>query len=303
MAAINRMGSGLGRITLASDHNSSTSSSQTVSNGLILDTFKCFGQLPSELRLKIWSYVCSHPRNVDIFTEHLGRTRVGSDTYFNTYMYYSHFCPHPAILHVCRESREEGLKYYQLEFGTSHHFPLITVSTPPRVYVNFACDRLCLLEPEYFGSELEDRFQGFVQICRKHGASSLAINVGRDKHWPIVDVATSWNALEELVLFGSVDTFDLSSSAGVPIDFVKPYGAHLYNGNEYIEEAAVRQLEIARRDFLALFEMHNDGLQFDKSHESGSIPTRARESLSWTPPVVEIYHLIVGGKQDTNDSA
>ncbi len=28
----------------------------------IVDEFTCFGQLPSEIRIKIWQYVCYHPR-------------------------------------------------------------------------------------------------------------------------------------------------------------------------------------------------------------------------------------------------
>lgn len=303
MAAINRMGLGLGRFNLASDHGSLTSTLETISEGIVLTTFSRFAELPFELRLKIWGYVCFHPRNVDIFTESLGMIRVGEPLHFNAYKYYSHFCPHPAILHVCQESREEALKHYQLEFGTSNHFPIITISTPPRIYVNFDCDRLCLLAPDLFGTELERPFQGFVQICKKHGARSLAINVVRDEHWPLVDVATSWNALEELVLFDWTRPFDQLGSTGVSIDFVKPYGVDLYNGDEYLKGAAMRQLEIARRDFLALFEMHKDGLQFDRSHKVGSTSARARETLSWKPPVVEIRHLVVSGKREINDWA
>jgi 2EXR family len=302
MAAINRLGSNLEILSLTPWDSSTASKSyhEADSERSVRDTFTSFGQLPSELRIKIWSYVCFQPRNIDIFTDKLGVIRISDDTYFDAYMFYSHFCSHPAVLHVCREAREEALKHYQLEFGTSYHFSLVDFSTPPRIYVNFACDRLCLLEPDCFGSDLEDRFQRFVQICRDRGACSLALNVARDQHWPFVDVATSWNALEELVLFGSVQNFEYLRVAGVSIDFVEPHGAGAHNKDEYREHAAVRQLEIARRDFLALFEMHNDGLRLDMSIENESTSTNAKEKLLWKAPAVEIRHLVIDGEQDSN---
>ena len=195
------------------------------------------------------------------------------------------------------------MKHYKLEFGTSHHFSIVNVSTPPRIYVNFACDRICLLKPDCFGSDLEDRFQRFVQVCRERGARSLAVNVAQDQHWPFVDVATSWNALEELIVFGSTQNFEFLHNTGVPIDFVEPHKNRIQTRDEYLEEAAVRQLEIARRDFLALFEMHNDGLRFDMSFENDGASATGNEELSWKAPVVEIRHVVLSGKQDSNDWA
>ena len=305
MAAINRLGSSLEVIHMApwDPSTASTPDLEDLPEKPKEQTFARFGELPSELRLKIWKLVCFQPRNVDIFTDNLGTIRVRDDVHFDTYKFYSHFCSHPAVLHVCQESREEALKHYKLEFGTSHHFSIINVSTPPRIYVNFACDRLCLLKPDCFGSDLEDRFERFVQICRQHGARSLAVNVAQDQHWPFVDVATSWDALEELVLFGSAQNFEFFHNTGVSIDFVEPDRTRVQNRDEYLEEAAVRQLEIARRDFLALFEMHNDGLRFDMSIENGSTSTKENAKLSWKAPVVEIRQIVFGGKQDSNDWA
>jgi hypothetical protein len=308
MAAINRMGAGPETVSLASVESTiiSSSNQETRAAGHVLVTFPYFGELPSELRIKIWSYICFHPRNVDIHTENLGTIRVCDDVHFNAYKFLSHFCSHPAILHVCREARGEGLKYYQLEFGTSHYFSIVNISTPPRIYVNFSCDRLCLLKPGCFGSDIEDRFHKFVQICKKHGAGSLALNVAQDQHWPFVDVATSWNALEELVLFGSAKKFEYEQNA-VGIDFMKSQESGLCSRpehkEEYIEEAAMRQLEIAKRDFFALFDMHKDGLQFDISFHNGITSAEANEKLLWKAPLVETCRLVIDGKPDANDWA
>jgi hypothetical protein len=314
MAAINRLGSGLEVINVASPESFSTSRSfrERTPEKHVLDTFTCFSELPSELRVKIWTFVCFQPRNVDIFTENLGQIRASVDTEFETYRFYSHFCSHPSLLHACQEAREEGLKYYKLEYGTAHRFSFVNVSTPPRIYVNFACDRLCLLNADSLKSDLEDRFERFVEICRKHGARSLAINIARDQHWPFVDVATSWNTLEELVLFGSSQTFQYLP-CGTPIEFMKPRPLNDVDHRQaciqeaavrqIVEEDAVRQLEIARRDYLALFEMHQDGLQFETPSPSGSVKTKTKNELLWKPPAVEICHLVIGGEQDANDWA
>jgi hypothetical protein len=306
MAAINRLGSSLEIIKLAPWDTSAASASnqEKPPEEPKPVTFTRFGELPSELRLKIWNFACFQTRNVDIFTDNLGTVRVSDDIHFDTFKFYSHFCSHPTVLHVSRESREEGLKHYTLEFGTTHNFPIIDISTPPRIYVNFACDRLCLLKPECFGSDLEDRFQRFVQICRQRGARLLAVNIAQDKHWPFVDLATSWNELEEIVVFGSAQNFELLHNTGTSINFVEPHGTGVHNRDEYLEAAAVRQLEIARRDFLALFEMHNDGLRvLDMSVENGGAPTKGKEKPSWEAPVVEIRHVVLGGKQDSNEWA
>jgi hypothetical protein len=187
MAAINRMGSG--RETVSSSSNrwmeqftKSPPDQETSSRLNFLDTFSSFGELPSELRIKIWSYVCFHPRNVDIMTEKLGTVRISDSTYADVHKFFSHACSHPAVLQVCRESREEGLKHYQLEFGTSYNSSIINVSTPPQIYVNFTCDRICLLKPECFESEFAGQFQRFVEVCRKNGIRSLAVNVFEDQH-------------------------------------------------------------------------------------------------------------------------
>jgi hypothetical protein len=72
---------------------------------------------------------------------------------------------------------------------------------------------------------------------------------------------------------------------------------------QIVEEDAVRQLEIARRDYLALFEMHQDGLQFETPSPNGSVTTKKKKELLWKPPVVEICYLVIGGEQDANDWA
>jgi hypothetical protein len=295
MAAINRMGSGRETVSPAANPwavpftkpglNEEASSAKPV-----LETFTCFGELPSELRVKIWNHVCFHPRNVDISSETLGTVRICEGTYVDVHKFFSHAL-HPAVLHVSRESREEGMKHYQLEFGSSYTSSIINVSTPPRIYVNFACDRLCLLKPECLESELAGQFYRFIEVCRKNKIRSLAVNVFEDQHWPIVEFATLLNSLEELVLFDCNMNIDLEST-GVSIFFIllKGWRTDLY------QDPAERQLEIARRDFLALFDMHIDGLNYQRTLSS-------KEQLPWKAPVVELSRLVIDGKPEANTLA
>lgn len=91
------------------------------------------------------------------------------------------------------------------------------------------------------------------------------------------------NSLEELVLFDSNINIE-SESTGIPISFIllKGHRAELY------QDAAERHLEIARRDFLALFEMHRDGLGFNRSAKS-------KKQLLWKEPTVEISRFMIDG--------
>jgi hypothetical protein len=74
-------------------------------------TFPLFPQLPSELRLKIWSLALSSPRTVTISCK--------KDTLNTGGRYASAFTtttPPPAPLHTCREARYEGLTIYKPYF-------------------------------------------------------------------------------------------------------------------------------------------------------------------------------------------
>jgi hypothetical protein len=173
-----------------------------------LKEFTCFPQLPSELRLKIWAYACHHPRNIDIFLADLGKLRVENEngiSDFASYRYYSKYSyTHPVILRVSKESREEALRHYHLSFGTSHVFSNVSISTPAKLYINFASDRICLLRPDdLFSADPGARIKDFIELCQKNRLRSLALNVSNDEHYPYVGICTSVSSLKEVVLFSS----------------------------------------------------------------------------------------------------
>ena len=119
----------------------------------------------------------------------------------------------------------------------------------------------------------------------------LALNVSGDQHWGYVDVCTTLTSLDEVILFGSSTEFeDVENEA--EIDFVKFQDMATYFSHDeiekYLDEAAIRHLEVARRDFHALFEMHEKGLS------SGTL---------WAPPIIELRHLLLDGTLDSSDWA
>jgi hypothetical protein len=57
-----------------------------------------------------------------------------------------------SILQTCQEARAEGLRYYTLAFGYEVKLELgdsnITLSVPPRIYINWEIDTICLMPPD-----------------------------------------------------------------------------------------------------------------------------------------------------------
>jgi hypothetical protein len=94
--------------------------------------FTLFPDLPLELRLKIWSFITPGPRTVSIKYKGLSFYSIGKG--FSAAAGWRSPDPVPIVLHICRESRTEALKSYQLAFGSYLH--------PGRIYFDFSKDTL-----------------------------------------------------------------------------------------------------------------------------------------------------------------
>jgi 2EXR family len=83
-------------------------------SGGAVSAFTVFSQLPTEIRLKIWSsYLCltlPSPISITISAGRQIQKWVADDSILRK----GH--PIPVILHICRESREVGLAKYVLGF-------------------------------------------------------------------------------------------------------------------------------------------------------------------------------------------
>ena len=84
-------------------------------------TFSLFSSLPTELRLKIWSFACT-PRILPI-RHHSSTTATltfhnRTDRTSKTTTRFSSSAPPPVLLSVCSESRMQALRAYHLTFAT-----------------------------------------------------------------------------------------------------------------------------------------------------------------------------------------
>ncbi|KAI9052015.1 hypothetical protein LZ554_004269 [Drepanopeziza brunnea f. sp. 'monogermtubi'] len=173
-----------------------------------LTTFTCFKKLPAELRIKVWRVASFTGRNIDLSIHSLEEVddfwtdRVSDEEDQWPHFFFSTSKP-PAILYVNMESRTEARKHYSLEFSTEFHgFEL-----PPKIYVNWAADRICLFGPSFenfqitrlmFGSQP----QYFRQLFFEKGARSLAFDRSFFVLYRLLSLATSIvGPLEELILF------------------------------------------------------------------------------------------------------
>jgi hypothetical protein len=117
--------------------------------------FPKFLDLPTELRRQIWRDAFPAPRIVEL-VDGPGRTgRLRAQQLVTPWI--TPATP-PVVLYVCRESRSEALRYYQLAFGRN--------GFEPRIYIDFARDIV------YFGRgtrgdgtvDVDDSMQDFEKI-------------------------------------------------------------------------------------------------------------------------------------------
>jgi hypothetical protein len=151
--------------------------------------FTYFPNLPDKLRLKIWKHASFLPRNVDLWigkwsVAHVNNFKLGDDHHFAHYFYLH--CPPPAILHTCHESRREGLVTYRLQFdgqywsgGSGSHRRQFIFTTLPTVYINWASDTLCIMNPDGLrGGSPNGIIKEIVRQCNSGRLQSLAFNMG-----------------------------------------------------------------------------------------------------------------------------
>jgi hypothetical protein len=117
--------------------------------------FHFFQALPSELRLRIWGFALDVTRNVNITCD-AGIIQRGFHRSAKSFR--SSNRP-PALLHVCHESRFEGLKLYNPVFQTE--------SSPRYIYVAFSQDTI-----NACGSILQ-----FLRTSELQGIQKMALDV------------------------------------------------------------------------------------------------------------------------------
>jgi len=152
-----------------------------------LKKFTCFPKLPKELQLEVWKDAAFHGRNIGLWVKDVWSKEHGL---FYRYNYFYSTCRQPSILHVCKESRAEALQFYKLEFGINGEFVargqqlwdgirnpgrrVVSVKIPPRIYINYAVDRLCIMDPGYHPRAA---FEGILKICKASQLKFVAYGI------------------------------------------------------------------------------------------------------------------------------
>ncbi|ROV97682.1 hypothetical protein VMCG_07394 [Cytospora schulzeri] len=145
---------------------------QTTTQGAAPATFTCFGDLPIELRLKIWEHLLQ-PRIViaACFDEECvpeKRAQLARR---------ARCPPAPVLLHISHETRELALKHYELAFAWRIPSMLARPrSSEARVWFNFRQDTLFLLgelEP-YDSSNINAPMVYFINRADTHRVRHVA---------------------------------------------------------------------------------------------------------------------------------
>lgn len=129
-------------------------------------TFHHFSALPTEIRLLIWQHALPGPRVIEIRTSNI------SIGIHNSYRWLKprSICRIPTLLHVCRESRTEALKRYQLSFGLETTRYLGTLRTAPGIFIDFEKDIVFFgQKSNYSAMQLgtrEGEFKGLEKVRR-----------------------------------------------------------------------------------------------------------------------------------------
>jgi hypothetical protein len=175
-------------------------------------TFTLFPKLPIEIRLKIWKTICYTQRNVDITTGHFSVSEDEKSTKVCLFFYRSS-CPAPAVLHVSRESRSEGLKHYELDFAVNHEVyyrrtsPFFVIM-PPQIYFNWKVDKLCIVNPSLLEvvncrRTVEENAEHLGLLCNRKKLQYMAYNCKEFMdHWRVfTEVIDRAVCLREIALF------------------------------------------------------------------------------------------------------
>ncbi|KAF8847171.1 hypothetical protein BDZ45DRAFT_755183 [Acephala macrosclerotiorum] len=133
-----------------------------------LTEFYSFPDLPIELRFIIWKENCfdgPNPPNMLLPHSYHSEPRT------------------PAILLVNKEARSEGLKWYQLSFGTNMDFSTLSYVLRPTIYINWQVDRLCFRGTYCFLNTIYCVDISFFDLCRRNGLQVLALNLQDFRNW------------------------------------------------------------------------------------------------------------------------
>lgn len=172
-----------------------------------LANFHAFGNLPPELRIKIWR-LSFLPRVVELHPTWPKHVAAVYDDGLEQQQWQSG-CNNPAALSVCSEAREIALKHFRIAYPLASPVPGTTsngkASLRRRIlYISPEYDTVALLGPTNF-TKLPNLLDSFcVADVKGKGISSLALSTneqGNDEYVATTFGGTIFRDLEQLILF------------------------------------------------------------------------------------------------------
>jgi len=182
------------------DSGSSYAIAEVNNSGSEAHCFTMFPKFPPEIRNRVWKLACFEQRNVDVWIANIAaedRSALGKALCEYREWAYQSNAPIPSVLHACRESRSIGLKHYSLEFGTQFNISFrgttISVSIPPRIFVNWECD---IVFPLGFLSVLPSPLEDFARRATQLRYVALTI-----RHSLFYDMIFGDRNPEQIILY------------------------------------------------------------------------------------------------------
>lgn len=172
-----------------------------------LASFTLFQRLPTELKLKVWEYACSIPRTIDLWTDWSPHEVASTIFYSQSYHIELAHLPHPAVLSVCQEARNEALQHYTPEFHiATNPAPGLSAISPAKWYINWTHD---IFVPK--GQWNLVGFGDFVNRSLANYMERLAVDVNGSfwkdnlKDYVLDRNCWAFESVRELVLYDSKD--------------------------------------------------------------------------------------------------
>lgn len=156
-------------------------STPTAKDGeLDADDFHEFSQFPLEIKRAVWKFACYIPRTVPIWIADISQLppAVTGDLQERSTYRFATDSPTPIVMRVCRESRYAAFKVYKRMFHVRFNYPLATVYSRGRIWINAETDLICPTRkgPPRSGKFDDQHFHDICTIIRYNKIANLAID-------------------------------------------------------------------------------------------------------------------------------
>ncbi|KAF7952869.1 hypothetical protein EAE96_006093 [Botrytis aclada] len=263
---------------------------------IIAPNFMGFLKLPIEIRIKIWEFVANQPRNVDIWQRRLGFFEEERSQFGCPVTCWVTLSAVPSILHVSRESRAIGLKFYRLDFGVKiPPYRGMSITNEPRIYVNWDRDRIVAVQTNQHGY---GAFSNMINADERLSGTKLhKVALRADHYDPGLSKSLGRRFNEILIYYEPFVSYDRLKSRNLTIEFEPITGVDLICNKE--KEALDAHIEIIEED-----ERRYDEEVTRALAEGTPVPRELRNHIvgSWKKPTVQLAQIVIYGRTSDTGS-